>query len=903
MDPDAPTPPKTASASSDAPPASPPPALADTAEGKRLRHPAAWRHWGPYLSERQWGTVREDYSANGDAWNYIPHDEARSRAYRWGEDGIAGFSDNRQLWCLSLALWNGNDAILKERLFGLTNEEGNHGEDVKELYYFTDGIPTHAYMRMLYRYPQAAFPYQQLIDENRRRGLNDPEYELLDTGIFDEGRYFDATVEYAKATPADILMRVTLTNHGPEQHVLHVLPHLLARNTWSYAPETPRPRLRDLGAGVVEALRTDHPAMRWFTENPDALLFCENETNLPRVFGTQMSGIFKDGIGDALLHDATAAISAKGEGTKCAAHWKLALQPGETRVLRLRFRLASIETAPFADFDAVFAARIAETEEFYGVLQTRIESPDARLVQRQALAGLLWSKQFYQLDVKKWLDGDPNEPKPPPGRQFIRNTDWRHLNNADIITMPDTWEYPWYAAWDSAFHAVGMALIDPAYAKSQMLLLTREWYMHPNGQIPAYEWEFSDVNPPVQAWAAWRIYQMDREATGAADRDFLERIFHKLMLNFAWWVNRKDEQGRNIFQGGFLGLDNIGVFNRSKPLPTGGQINQADGTAWMAMYALGMLRIALDLALQNRVYEDIASKFFEHFLLIAEAMTRIDGEHGLWDEQDQFYYDVLTLPDGQVQPLRVRSMVGLIPLYAVEVLDASIFDKLPVFTARVRWLFANRPDLGKLVSRWAEPAQHEQGQHLGGQERHLLSLLRGHRMKQLLRRMLDETEFLSDHGIRALSRAHLAAPYVFAHDGVDYSIDYEPAESQSHLFGGNSNWRGPVWMPVNYLLIDSLREFDRYYGPDFFVECPVGSGKMMTLAQIADELANRLSRLFLRGADGARPALGAHPLMRTDPRFRDNVLFNEYFHGDTGQGLGASHQTGWTALAALLIAK
>ena len=544
---------------------------------------------------------------------------------------------------------------------------------------------------------------------------------------------------------------------------------------------------------------------------------------------------------------------------------------------------------------------LARAAEFYSVLQSRVESEDARLVQRQAFAGLLWSKQFYYLDVKKWLDGDPNEPKPPPGRQYIRNTDWRHLNNADIITMPDTWEYPWYAAWDSAFHAVGMAVIDPAYAKTQMLLLTREWYMHPNGQIPAYEWEFSDVNPPVQAWATWRIYQMDREATGTVDRDFLERIFHKLMLNFSWWVNRKDAAGRNIFQGGFLGLDNIGVFNRSKPLPTGGEINQADGTAWMAMYALGMLRIALELALQNRVYEDIACKFFEHFLLIAEAMTRIDGEHGLWDEQDQFYYDVLTLPDGQVQPLRVRSMVGLIPLYAVEVLDASIFAQLPVFTARVRWLFANRPDLGKLVSRWAEPALHEQNH--GGEERHLLSLLRGHRMKQLLRRMLDETEFLSDHGVRALSRAHLDAPYVFAHDGVDYSIDYEPAESQSHLFGGNSNWRGPVWMPVNYLLVDSLREFDRYYGPDFLVECPVGSGKMMTLSQIADELANRLCRLFVRGADGSRPALGNHKLMREDPRFRDNVLFHEYFHGDTGQGLGASHQTGWTALVALLIAK
>jgi hypothetical protein len=877
--------------------------LADTEEGKRLARPGAWRRWGPYLSERQWGTVREDYSPDGDAWNYISHDHARSRAYRWGEEGIAGFADDQQHWCLSLALWNGRDPILKERLFGLTNEEGNHGEDVKEIYYFLDGLPSHAYMRMLYRYPHAAFPYADLVDENRRRGLADNEYELIDTGVLNERRYFDVTVEYAKATPWDVLMKITVENCGPEAQVLHVLPHLWARNTWSCGLSASRPSLSQIDAHTVQANHPDHPPRRWHVEAPDSILFCENDTNTKRLFAVPGRGPFKDGINDAIVRGDTAALAASGRGTKCAALWRLHLEPGETRTLRLRFRRASVATDPFADFDQVFTARRSETDAFYAALQSNIADQDARLVQRQALAGLLWSKQFYYFNVKEWLDGDPGEPTPPSFRATIRNADWRHLNNADILTMPDTWEYPWYAAWDTGFHALAMALIDPAYAKNQMLLLCRAWYMHPNGQIPAYEWEFSDVNPPVQAWAAWRIYQMDIEAGRPPDRDFLERMFHKLMINFTWWVNRKDANGRNIFQGGFLGLDNIGVFNRSKPLPTGGTINQADGTAWMAAYALNMLRMALELAMVNRTYEDIGTKFFEHFLLIAQAMTRIDGEHGLWDEQDQFYYDVLTLPDGSVQPLRVRSMVGLIPLYAVAVLDASVFDTLPDFTGRMRWLLAHRPDLANLVSRWAEPAAHEQGQNLGGRERHLLSLLRGHRMKQLLRRMLDETEFLSDHGVRALSREHLEKPYVFGHDGVDYSVNYEPAESRSHLFGGNSNWRGPVWMPVNFLLIDSLREFDRYYGPDFLVECPTGSGAMKSLSDIADELSARLCRLFLRGSDGIRPALGDNALARNDPGFRDNLLFHEYFHGDTGQGLGASHQSGWTALVALLIAK
>ncbi len=873
------------------------PHLLATAEGHRLlaADGQGWRRWGPYLSERQWGTVREDYSPGGTAWSYLPHDHARSRAYRWGEDGIAGFSDDRQRWCLGLALWNGRDPILKERMFGLTNDEGNHGEDVKELYWFLDGTPTHSYMRMLYRYPQAAYPYADLVAENgRRKGRNQPEYELADTGIFAEHRYFDVGVEYAKAAPDDILMRITIENRGPEAADLHVLTQLWARNTWSWTRGAARPLLRAVAGGAVVAEHPHQPTMRFMPLQGAELVFCENETNMRRLYGIEAPGPFKDAFHDYVIGGRRDAVSPLGEGTKCAALHRVSVPPGESIVLRFRFAAAEEAAAPAAAaFDAVLAERKKEADDFYAALQRDITCPDARAVQRQALAGMLWSKQFYHFDIRRWLSGDPAQPSPPESRRHGRDSEWPHLNNADVISMPDTWEYPWYAAWDLAFHCVTFALIDPAFAKSQLLLLTREWYMHPNGQLPAYEWAFGDVNPPVHAWAAWRVYQMDRTLTGRADRVFLERVFHKLMLNFTWWVNRKDAEGRNVFQGGFLGLDNIGVFDRSAPLPTGGFINQADGTAWMAMYTLNLMRIALELAQDNHVYEDIATKFFEHFLFIAGAMTSV-GEDGigLWDEQDAFYYDVLKLPNGSCVPLRVRSLVGLIPLCAVEVLDSETLERFPGFAARTRWMLTHRPDLAALVSRWTEP---------GHGNRLLLSLLRRHRMKALLRRMLDEAEFLSDYGIRSVSKAHAAAPFVIAHDGTRFIVDYEPGESTSNVFGGNSNWRGPIWMPINYMLVEALYEFERFYGSEFRVECPAGSGRFLSLSEVAAELSRRLGRLFLQGPDGRRPVLGNDPLVRDDPHWRDLVLFHEFFHGDTGRGLGAAHQTGWTGLVALLL--
>ena len=873
------------------------PTLFDTAEGRRLADSQSdqggWRRWGPYLSERQWGTVREDYSELGHAWDYFPYDQARSRAYRWGEDGLAGFGDERLYLCLGLALWNGRDPYVKERLFGLNNAEGNHGEDVKELYYYVDGLPTHSYMRMLYKYPHAAFPYDRLIAENRQRGLKDPEFELIETGVFDENRYFDVSVEYAKADPDDILMRVTVTNQGPEPAVLHVLPQLWARNIWSWRADLPRPVFAARDDGSVTVEHPFLPPMRLVCDGERELLFCDNDTNLPLLYGTPASGFFKDGVNRYVVHGEDGAVNPARHGTKVAAHHKMTLAPGTVRVFRMRLALEpELATHRFADFDALMAERIAEADAFYAALQTGIADEDARRVHRQALAGMFWSKQFYHIDVPEWLKGDPLPP--PPSRKHARNADWFHLNNSDIISMPDKWEYPWYAAWDLAFHCVVMAEADPDFAKSQLLLLTREWYMHPNGQLPAYEWEFSDVNPPVHAWAVWRVFQADRRLRGGkGDIVFLKRMFHKLMLNFTWWVNRKDAEGRNVFQGGFLGLDNIGIFDRSAPLPTGGTISQSDGTAWMAMYSLNLMRIALELATHDHVYEDVATKFFEHFLYIAGAMTNIGGEQiGLWDERDEFYYDVLNLPGGQRVPMRARSIVGLLPLCAVEVLDASLLSALPKFTARLKWFLGYRPDLASLVSRWMDT---------GGEEGHLLSLLRGHRMKCLLRRMLDETEFLSDYGIRSISKFHEHHPYVFEHDGHNYSVKYLPAESDSRLFGGNSNWRGPIWMPINYLIIDSLREFHKYYGDDFKVECPVRSGGYATLSQVADELSRRLTRIFLRDETGRRPVLGDSRIEQEEPGFRDNVPFYEYFHGDTGRGVGASHQTGWTGLVALLM--
>jgi hypothetical protein len=871
-----------------------------TAEQQRLNQAVPggtnWRAWGPYLSERQWGTVREDYSPGGTAWEYLPHDHARSRAYRWGEDGIAGLSDQSQRLCLALALWNGQDPILKERMFGLTNSEGNHGEDVKELYYYLDATPTHSYLKMLYKYPQRAFPYSALVEQNRRRGVDQTEFELLDTGLFDDDRYFDVFVEYAKAGVEDILMLVTAHNRGPDKAALHLLPQLWFRNTWSWKPGAEKPELK---AGqdqehtvAAENSRLGH--FEFYCDGNPALLFTDNETNNRRLHNwTEAEGYFKDAFHEFVVGGNKAAVNPKRIGTKVAAHYKLSVPALGQVSIRLRLARGQVP-APFADFDKVLQQRRDEADRYYASLQQGLADPDARLVQRQALAGMIWSKQFFYYNVPEWINGDPSQPPPPRERRSGRNYEWPHLHNADIVSMPDKWEYPWYAAWDLAFHTLPLALVDAEFAKDQLVLLTREWYMHPNGQLPAYEWALGDVNPPVHAWATWRVFQMDRKQRGdRGDLAFLERVFHKLMLNFTWWVNRKDTQGRNIFQGGFLGLDNIGVFDRSAPLPTGGFINQADGTAWMAMYSLNLMQIALELARHNKVYEDIATKFFEHFLHIVQAMNNIgDKGIGLWDEEDSFYYDVLNLPDGRMVPLRVRSMVGLIPLFAVETLEHGLLEQLPEFTRRLQWFLNDRPDLAKLVSRWDDRR---------GRQRHLLSLLRGHRMKALLRRALDETEFLSDYGVRAISRRHREHPYQFPVNGQVVEVRYQPGESQSGLFGGNSNWRGPVWMPVNYLIIESLQKFHHYYGDDFKIECPTGSGQMKTIREVADELSRRLTRLFLKGADGQRPVLKYHPKLASDPHFKDYVLFHEYFHGDTGRGVGAAHQTGWTGLVAKLL--
>jgi hypothetical protein len=865
------------------------------AETERLRTNApgdvGWKLWGPYLSERQWGTVREDYSAHGNAWEYFPHDHARSRAYRWGEDGIAGFADAQQRVCLSLALWNERDAILKERLFGLTNSQGNHGEDVKEHYYYLDATPTHSYLKMLYKYPQCAFPYAELTHENARRGSDAPEYELSDTGAFADDRYFDVFVEYAQAEPGDVLMSVTACNRGPQAAPLHLIPQLLLRNTWSWTPGAYRPNLCLLAPGVVRVEHADLPPCYFHAESAATLLFTENESNPGRLWHLPSTGFFKDGFHEHIVDGRERAVNPAHSGTKAGAWHRLTIDACSQARVRIRLSQRPL-SSPFEEFDALTATRRQQADAFYAQLQSGIAASDARAVQRQAFAGLIWSKQFYYLDVPQWLDGDCGH-APPAERRRGRNADWRHLNNADIISMPDKWEYPWYAAWDLAFHCIPFALIDAQFAKQQLLLLTREWYMHPNGQIPAYEWAFGDVNPPVHAWAAWRVYQIDRKQSGQGDREFLERVFHKLMLNFTWWVNRKDAEGRNVFQGGFLGLDNIGVFDRSSTLPTGGHIDQSDGTSWMAMYALNLMRIALELAQYNHVYEDIATKFFEHFLHIAEAMSSMYNDGlGLWDDQDKFFYDVLHLPDDSKLRLKVRSMVGLIPLFAVETLEPELLGKLPEFRRRLEWFLAYRPDLAGLVSHWQEP---------GRGQRRLLSLLRGHRMKKLLRRLLDESEFLSDYGVRALSRQHLHRPYLFQVHGVDLAVRYAPAESESGLFGGNSNWRGPIWFPVNFLIIESLQKFHHYYGEPFKVECPTGSGRFLSIDEVAQELSRRLARIFLRDAAGRRPVLAHLPQLQSDPHFCDYIPFYEYFHGDSGRGVGASHQTGWTALVAKLL--
>ncbi|MHB8338237.1 MAG: MGH1-like glycoside hydrolase domain-containing protein [Ignavibacteriaceae bacterium] len=855
-----------------------------------------WRKWGPYLTDRQWGTVREDYSVNGDAWDYVSHDAARSKAYRWGEEGIGGICDDKQTICFALSFWNGKDLILKERYFGLTGKEGNHGEDVKEYFYYLENIPTHSYMKMLYKYPQTEFPYSQLLQENQKRGKLDPEFELIDTGIFNEDKYFDVFIEYSKADPEDILIKLTVCNRANENAMLNVVPQIWFRNTWSWGYDDYKP---GISTGNKNYLLLSHQNIGnyslFYEENPE-LLFCDSDTNIKKLYNVDSEGFFKDGINDFIVNGKKEAVNNTA-GTKAGINYKITLPALGSKVIRLRLKANSDKPElinPFEDFDSIFNLRTKETDEFYEELESQIKNQDEKNVQRQALAGMLWCKQFYYYDVRHWLKGDPSQPSPPPERYKGRNNEWNHLNNSDIISMPDKWEYPWYASWDLAFHCIPFALIDPEFAKHQLRLLTREWYMNPNGQLPAYEWNFSDVNPPVHAWATWRVYKIDQKANnGHGDIPFLESVFHKLLLNFTWWVNRKDEDNRNIFQGGFLGLDNIGVFDRSAGLPEGGHLEEADATSWMAMFSLNLLRISLELSKHNPVYQDVATKFLEHFLFIAGAMTDIGGEGiDLWDEEDQFFYDVLHTSDDKYVKLKVRSMVGLIPLFAVEVLEPEIMSTSPKFSERLDWFLNYRPDLANLVSRW---------QDKGMKETRLFSLLRGHRLKKILNRMLDETEFLSEYGIRALSKYHEKNPYVLLTGGKVFSVNYEPAESQTGLFGGNSNWRGPVWFPVNFLIIESLQRFHHYYGDDFKVEYPVNSGKYLTLKEISNELTTRLSKIFLKDENGNRPVFGENKKFQTDPHFKDYILFHEYFNGDNGKGLGASHQTGWTGLIAKLL--
>ena len=874
-----------------------------SAEEQRLKESrdrvAHWKRWGPYLSERVWGTVREDYSPHGTAWDYLTHQQSGAKAYRWGEDGIGGISDRKQFICFSLAMWNGRDPILKERLFGLTGSQGNHGEDVKEYYFYLDSTPTHSWMRFLYKYPQAEFPYRRLVEENVRRSRLDPELELLDTGVFEDDRYFDVFVEYAKASAENLLIRVTAINRGPEPATLDLLPTIWFRNTWAWGDDDRRPSLYRLdnatSHAAIELEHWYHGRRRLWSEGAPELLFTENETNKQKLYGVPNDTPYvKDGIEDYVVHGRHEAVNHDNFGTKAAARYHLTLQPGESKSIDLRLTDDLSNGRPFGqEFDRIIEDRRREAETFYDKLAPGHLSEDARNVQRQAFAGLLWSKQFYYYDLNRWLIGDPEQPAPPGERLHGRNQEWRHLYNADVISMPDKWEYPWYAAWDLAFHMLPLALVDPDFAKEQMILMLREWYMHPNGQLPAYEWSFSDVNPPVHAWAAWRIYKIDQKRTGAGDQRFLERVFHKLLLNFNWWINRKDAEGRNIFEGGFLGLDNIGVFDRSMSLPTGGHLHQSDATSWMGMFCLNMLSIALELAKDNPAYEDVASKFFEHFVYICHAMNHAGcNDVSLWNEEDGFYYDVLHLPDGGHWPMKIRSMVGLIPLFAVETLNSDLIDTLPGFKKRMQWFIDNRPEFGNHIEIHTQP---------DGSRRWFLSLVNREQLGRVMSYLGDESEFLSAFGIRAVSAYHRDNPYRIFVDGREYRVDYEPAESSSGLFGGNSNWRGPIWFPVNYLLIESLQKFHYFLGDDFKVEFPVGSGQFRQLWEVAGELSRRLNRIFLRNEDGRRPVFGGAARFQDDPHWRDHLLYYEYFHGDNGAGIGASHQTGWTALVAKLI--
>ncbi len=878
--------------------------LLATTEHNRLAEQRAnnanWRRWGPYLSERAWGTVREDYSANGDAWNYFPHDHARSRTYRWNEDGLGGFCDEKQNLCLAVALWNERDPILKERMFGLTNQQGNHGEDVKEYYFYLDGTPTHSYMKMLYKYPQVAYPYGELVDVNGRRTQAEPEFELFDAlrDAFLANRYFDVFIEYAKANSEDILCRITAINHGPDPALLHILPHLWYRNVWTWEPGVERPAIKAIGPG---AAYTEHEVLgeRWWyarTGNgqPLELLFTENETNVERLYAApNPSPYVKDGINNAIVNAQLDRVNGQ-HGSKLAGHAKVNVAPGESFIVEVRFAAEPQDDA-FVGFDATFARRSAEADEFYNAIHPPHLNADERLVQRQAFAGLLWSKQFYHYDVFRWLQGDTTEPAPPEDRWQGRNSAWKHLSNHDVILMPDTWEYPWYASWDLAFHCVTLSRIDPDFAKKQLLHMGYEWYQHGNGQFPAYEWNFDDVNPPVLAWAALVVYRHDLEQKGQGDYQFLAEMFHCLMLNYSWWINRKDVDGRDLFGGGFLGMDNIGVFDRDQPLPDGGTLEQSDGTSWMAKLSLNMFAIATELAQHDPIYEPMAVKYVEHFVNMVHAMSNMSGAGlDLWDEDDQFFYDVIHLSSGENIPLKIHTMVGLIPLLAVMAFYPGKFSHQSLLIHRVRWLSEKRPDLFTLIASLTLPGE--------GDSR-LVAILHGERLRAVLRRMLDSNEFLSDYGIRSVSAYHRDHPYVFEAGGQQFVVPYLPAESNSRLFGGNSNWRGPIWFPVNYMLIRSLQEFDLYYGKSFKVECPIGSGQMLTLGEVADELTRRVVNIFLRdpARGGHRAVWGDNAYFQTDPHWRDYILFHEYFHGDTGAGLGASHQTGWTALVASLL--
>ncbi len=866
-----------------------------------------WRKWGPYLSERQWGTVREDYSEGGDAWNYFTHDQARSRAYRWGEDGLAGISDDQQRLCFALALWNGKDPILKERLFGLINSESNHGEDVKEYYFYLDSTPTHSYMKYLYKYPQAEFPYGDLVQTSRNRSRSEMEYELIDTGVFNDNRYFDVFVEYAKESPEDLLIQISVHNRGPEAAELHVLPTLWFRNDWSWNATGDRPLLRDVstvpGRGVVEATDPKLGVLNFYSEGDSSFLFTENETNTQRIFGVaNRTPYVKDGINNYVVHGQLDAVNPAKTGTKVAAHSRVTVQPGGVEVIRLRLRRPGASTSgpqngapadPFGNrFNEVLQARRNDADDFYAGVIPRSLNDDAQLVMRQALAGMLWTKQFYHYDVDKWLEERGSDPFKEVRKAAPRNEHWHHMYNGDVISMPDKWEYPWYAAWDLAFHVIALTLVDPEFGKQQLRLMLRERYMHPNGQIPAYEWNFGDVNPPVHAWATIFTYRLEKGAKGEGDREWLKSSFQKLLLNFTWWVNRKDRSGRNVFEGGFLGLDNIGVFDRSAPLPTGGYLEQADGTAWMALFCQNMLEIAAELAMEDPEYADMAVKFLEHYLWIASAMGHMGGNTSMWDEEDGFYYDVLRLPDGQAQRLKVRSMVGLLPLCAATTFEGQLLKKYPELAERVRWFLNSRPELSVSIHDPKKP---------GVAGRLLASILDEARLRRVLSKLLDENEFLSEFGIRSLSRYHADHPYVTQAGGQEYRVSYLPAESDSGMFGGNSNWRGPIWMPVNTLIIRALMQYYGYYGNDFTVECPTGSGKQMNLFQVAEEITRRLANMFLKDKNGHRPVFGGNQKFQEDPYWRDCLQFFEYFHGDNGAGLGASHQTGWTGTIARLM--